>query len=84
MLKSAHAVVDSSEASRIEPVEGLDMLGLLFKANKQEKEILDSLRSLKTLRVSDRGGMSIDPQEILESRDFIEASKKAKKTVANG
>lgn len=60
------------------------MLGLLFKASKREKEILDSLRELRTLRVSDRGGMSIDSREILMSERFIEASKKAKKIVANG
>lgn len=60
------------------------MLGLLFKTSKREKEILDSLRELRTLRVSDRGGMSIDSREILESEVFIEASKKAKKIVANG
>ncbi|MCP1510443.1 hypothetical protein J2Y83_000570 [Pseudomonas marginalis] len=60
------------------------MFGLLFKASKQEKEILDSLRELKTLRVTDRGGMSIDSREILMNERFIEASKKAKKTVANG
>lgn len=60
------------------------MLGLLFKTSKREKEILDSLRELRTLRVTDRGGMSIDSQEILMSERFIEASKKAKKIVANG
>jgi hypothetical protein len=60
------------------------MLGLLFKTSKREKEILDSLRELQTLRVSDRGGMSIDSREILMSQCFIEASKKAKKIVANG
>ncbi|RML92462.1 Uncharacterised protein [Ectopseudomonas mendocina] len=60
------------------------MLGLLFKTSKREKEILDSLRELRTLRVSDRGGMSIDSREILTSELFIEASKKAKKIVANG
>ncbi len=60
------------------------MLGLLWKASKREKEILDSLRELRTLRVSNRGGMSIDSQEILKSKHFIEASKKAKKIVAKG
>ncbi|WP_232538360.1 hypothetical protein [Pseudomonas syringae] len=61
-----------------------NMFGLLFKASKDEKEILDSLRGLKTLRISDRGGMSIDTHEILTSKRFIEASKKARKIVANG
>ncbi len=60
------------------------MLGLLFKTSKREKEILDSLRELRTLRVSARGGMSIDSREILTNELFIEASKKAKKIVAHG
>lgn len=60
------------------------MLGLLFKTSKREKEILDSLRELRTLRVSARGGMSIDSREILTNEHFIEASKKAKKIVAHG
>lgn len=60
------------------------MLGLLIKASKREREILESLRELRTLRISDRGGMSIDSREILMSERFIEASKKAKKIVANG
>ncbi|RMP50635.1 hypothetical protein ALQ20_200015 [Pseudomonas syringae pv. atrofaciens] len=66
------------------PAREIEMFSLLFKTSKQEKEILESLRGLKTLRVSDRGGMSIDQQEILESKGFREASEKAKKTVANG
>jgi len=60
------------------------MLGLLFRANKREKEILKSLRKLKTLRVSERGGMSIDSSEVLASDSFVKASKRAKNIVANG
>lgn len=60
------------------------MLGLLFKISKREKEILDALRELRTLRVSNRGGMSIDSQEILMNECFIEASKRARKIVARG
>lgn len=60
------------------------MIGLLWGASKREKEILDSLRKLETLRVNNRGGMSIDSQEVLKSTYFIEASKKAKKIVAKG
>ena len=59
------------------------MLRLLLRTTKREKEILESLRNLKTLRVNERGGMSIDSREILNSQRFIEASKKAKKIVAN-
>ncbi|WP_233593921.1 hypothetical protein [Pseudomonas amygdali] len=66
------------------PTWRMKMLGLLFKTSKHEKEILESLRGLKTLRISDRGGMSIDTQEILTSKRFIEASEKARKIVANG
>jgi hypothetical protein len=60
------------------------MLGLLLKPNKREQELLDALRGLQTLRVSSRGGMSIDSREILTNEQFIAASKQAKKIVANG
>jgi len=60
------------------------MLGLLWKPSKRERKLLDALRDLQTLRVSPRGGMSIDSKEILQNRHFIAASKKAKKIVANG
>lgn len=60
------------------------MIGLLWGASKREKEILESLRKLKTLRVNNRGGMSIDSQEVLKSSKFIAASEKAKKIVAKG
>ncbi|KAE9648842.1 MULTISPECIES: hypothetical protein [Pseudomonas] len=59
------------------------MLGLLFKPSKEEKELLEALRDLQTLRVSSRGGMSIDSQEILNNKNFIAASEKAKKIVAS-
>lgn len=59
------------------------MLGLLFKPSKEEKELLEALRDLQTLRVSSRGGMSIDSQEILSNKNFIAASEKAKKIVAS-
>lgn len=61
------------------------MLGLLFsKRSEREKELADALRALKTLQVSMRGGISLDSMEILQDKHFIEASRKAKKTVANG
>lgn len=61
------------------------MLGLLFsKRSEREKELADALRALKTLQVSMRGGISLDSMEILQDKYFIEASRKAKKTVANG
>jgi len=53
------------------------MLGLLFRANKREKEILKSLRKLKTLRVSERGGMSIDSSEVLASDSFDQGQQKS-------
>ncbi|MBN2991922.1 hypothetical protein JWR97_11690 [Pseudomonas cedrina subsp. fulgida] len=61
------------------------MFGLLFsKRSEREKELADSLRAMKTIRVSMRGGISLDSSEILQDKNFIEASKKAKKIVANG
>lgn len=60
------------------------MLGLLWKPSKRERKLLDALRDLQTLRVSPRGGMSIDSKEILSNEHFIAASKRAKKIVANG
>lgn len=59
------------------------MLGLLWKPNKREKKLLEALRDLRTLRVTPRGGMSIDSQEILSNESFIAASKRAKQIVAN-
>ncbi|CAG8863393.1 hypothetical protein PS627_00331 [Pseudomonas fluorescens] len=59
------------------------MLGLLWKRSKREKDLADALRGMRTLRVGQRGGISIDSQEILSDQHFIEASKKAKKIVAN-
>ncbi len=61
----------------------MKMLGLLIKPSKEEKELLEALRDLQTLRVSSRGGMSIDSQEILNNKNFIAASEKAKKIVAS-
>ncbi|QXW42686.1 hypothetical protein [Pseudomonas amygdali] len=60
------------------------MLGLLWKPSSKEKKLLDSLRELQTLRVTARGGMSIDSKEILSDAEFIAASKRAKSIVANG
>ena len=63
----------------------MPMFGLLFsKRSEREKELADSLRAMKTIRVSMRGGISLDSSEILQDKNFIEASKKAKKIVANG
>ena len=54
----------------------------LFKRSEREKQLAKSIRALKTVRVSDRGAISIDVAEILQDRSFIEASKKAKQIVA--
>lgn len=59
------------------------MFGLFSKKTDEEKKVADSIRALKTLRVSKRGGISLDSIEILESKNFIEASKKAK-LIVNG
>jgi len=60
------------------------MFALFWKPSKREKALADAIRELRTLRVSDRGGMSIDSQEILSDQHFIDASKQAKKIVAAG
>lgn len=61
-----------------------EMLRLLSKPSKRERKLLDALRDLRSLRVSSRGGMSIDSKEILSNQHFIAASKKAKTIVAYG
>ncbi|WP_349975374.1 hypothetical protein [Pseudomonas sp. WHRI 8519] len=33
---------------------------------RREREFIEALNQLRTLRVTDRGGMSIDPEEIRE------------------
>lgn len=42
---------------------------------RRERQFIEAVNSLKTLRVTDRGGMSIDPEEIrdkiLESREAL-------------
>lgn len=43
-----------------------NMLRMLLLPNQGEKELADSLRKLKTLKVSDRGGISISPSEVWE------------------
>lgn len=61
------------------------MFAFLFsKKTEREKELADSIRAMKTVRVSKRGGISLDSSEILQDERFIEASKKAKMIVANG
>lgn len=46
------------------------------RERKQEREFIDAANKLKTLKVTDRGGMSIDPEEI---RDQIIESREALK-----
>lgn len=61
------------------------MFGLLLsKPTERQKKLADSIRAMETVHVSRRGGISLDSLEILKSEHFIEASKKAKKLVANG
>lgn len=43
-----------------------------------EKEFIQAANKLKTLRVTDRGGMSIDPEEL---RDQIIAAREEYKTL---
>lgn len=59
------------------------MLGMLFtKRTKREMELADSIRAMETVRVSKRGGISLDSSEILRDQNFINASERAKKIVA--
>jgi len=68
-----------------QPSGGRFMFAFLFsKKTEREKELADSIRAMKTVRVSKRGGISLDSSEILQDERFIEASKKAKMIVANG
>lgn len=61
------------------------MFGILFsKRTEREIELANTLRAMKTLYVSSRGGVSLSSAEILRDKNFISASKKAKEIVANG
>ena len=48
---------------------------------KREREFIKAANGLKTLRVTDRGGMSIDPEEIRDQ--IIKAREEYKGLVAN-
>lgn len=48
----------------------------------KEQQFILAINSLKTLRVTDRGGMSIDPEELREQ--VIEARHKLKHLVRRG
>jgi len=45
---------------------------------RREKEFIEAANKLKTLRVTDRGGVSIDPEEL---RDQIIAAREEYKTL---
>lgn len=47
----------------------------------REREFIKAANGLKTLRVTDRGGMSIDPEEIRDQ--IIKAREEYKGLVAN-
>ena len=58
------------------------MFGLLFsKRTEREKQLADSIRSLKTLRVSLNGLISVDPDEIVNDEKFMSARVSVKKTL---
>lgn len=61
------------------------MFGIFFsKRTERELELANALRAMKTLHVSSRGGISLSSAEIIQDKNFVEASKKAKEIVANG
>lgn len=47
---------------------------------QRERQFIDAVNKLKTLRVTDRGGMSIDPEELREQ--ILEGREACKHLVA--
>lgn len=54
---------------------------MLFKVSKEQKEMLDNLRKMKTLKVNDKGGISVDPNEIVNREEFKESVRKSRKYI---
>ena len=56
---------------------------LFGRVTQRERELADSIRRLKTLKVSSKGGISIDSMEIIRNPHFVKASQQAKEIVAS-
>lgn len=52
---------------------------MLFKTNKEQKEMLNNLRKMETLKVNEAGGISVDPKEIINRKEFKESINKSRK-----
>lgn len=52
---------------------------MLFKATKEQKEMFDSLRKMKTLKVNDEGCISVDPREVINRTEFKETVRNCQK-----
>ena len=52
---------------------------MLFKINKKQEEMLNNLRKIETLKVNEADGISVDPKEIRNRKEFKELINKSKK-----
>ena len=52
---------------------------MLFETNKEQKEMLNNLRKMETLKVNEAGGISVDPKEIINRKEFKESINKSRK-----
>lgn len=43
---------------------------MLFKINKEQKEMLKNLRKMETLKVNNEGCISVNPKEIMNRQEF--------------
>lgn len=57
------------------------MLFLFKKKSKSDEQFFTALRKMETLKVSDGGGVSVSPHEIINRPEFIAAREKARKAI---
>lgn len=57
------------------------MLFLFKKKSKADEQFFTALRQMKTLKVSDSGGISVNPYEIVNRPEFIAAREKTRKAI---
>lgn len=57
------------------------MLFLFKKKSKDDEQFFAALRQMKTLKVSDGGGVSVSPHEIVNRPEFIAAREKTRKAI---
>lgn len=56
---------------------------MLFKVSKEKQKMLDNLRKMETLKVNDEGGISVEPNEILNREEFKISVRKSREFVKN-